>query len=269
MLRVFMLAVCVFSLSRWEEPAPTIMANQLLLAGKFYRIALPRIEADVSKIIESAKLAGFSVRIAQGDTVRYFLGTQFCSDCTPENERERLPFPHLFVDGKLLWLRAGGSLSTYNLRPAQSQGYELIVAPKATLSASAILEEIGRQLVQLSIVSDPLLPLTVEELTVVPGVKPPKPPEGVRLDSVLYALMLMPDWYEFAPQQRLELWGLRVRVIVELISPEAQLAPTHNLIIEARSPSGLMRVLVPIHQLVTLASDPAVKFVRPPSQPGL
>ncbi|GBC76404.1 hypothetical protein HRbin07_00604 [bacterium HR07] len=102
-----------------------------------------------------------------------------------------------------------------------------------------------------------------------PGVKPPKPPDGVRLDSVLYALMLMPDWYEFAPQNKLELWGLRVRVIVELVSPEAQLAPTHNIIIEARSPSGLLRVLVPIHQLVLLASDPAVKLVRPPFQPGL
>jgi hypothetical protein len=254
---------------RWEEPASPIMADQILFAGKFYRVTLPSIGADLAKMIEAAKLAGFSVRIAQGSTVTYFLGTQPCLDCTPENERERLKFPHLFVDGALLWLRAEGLLSKYNLRPAQSEGYELIIAPRTTVSASAILDEIGQRLVQLSIVSDPTLPLTVEELTVVPGVKPPKPPEDVRLDSGLYALMLMPDWYEFAPQQKLELWGLRVRVIVELVSPEAQLAPTHNLIIEARSPSGLMRVLVPIHQLVTLARDPAVKFVRPPAQPGL
>lgn len=273
MLRVLMfvpwLLFMAFSLTQREDPTFPIMADQLLFAGKFYRIALPRIESDLAKIIESAKHAGFSVRIAQGTTVTYFLGTQPCRDCTPENERERLQFPHLFVDGELLWLRAEGLLSQYNLRPAQTNSYELIVAPKTTVSASAILDEIGLKLTQLAILSNPTLPLTAEELTVVPGVKPPKPPEGVRLDSVLYALMLMPDWYEFAPQYKLELWGLRVRVIVELVSPEAQLAPTHNILIEARSPSGLMRVLVPIHHLVRLASDPAVKFVRPPYQPGL
>ncbi len=267
MLRVLVLVPLAFLIAfslgifRAEEP--------ILLAGKFYRVALPTIESDFEKIIESAKRAGFSVRIARGTTVTYFLGTQPCLDCTPENERQRLRFPHLFVDGELLWLRDGGLLAKYNLRPAQTGSYELIIAPTTTVSASAILDEIGRRLVQLAVVSDPVLPLTIEELTVVPGVKPPKPPEGVHLDSVLYALMLMPDWYEFAPQQRLELWGLRVRVIVELVSPQAQLAPTHNIIIEARSPSGLMRVLVPIHQLVILASDPAVKLVRPPAQPGL
>nr|BAL56424.1 hypothetical protein HGMM_F37H05C17 [uncultured Acetothermia bacterium]BAL59506.1 hypothetical protein HGMM_OP4C142 [Candidatus Acetothermum autotrophicum] len=273
MLRVLMfipwLFLVAFSLTLREDPISPIMADQLLLAGKFYRVVLPALESDLTKIIESAKHAGFSVRIAQGTTVTYFLGTQPCSDCTPENERERLPFPHLFVDGALLWLRAGGLLSKYNLRPAQSGSYELIVAPTSTASASAILDEIGQRLFQLGVVANPLLPLSLEELTVVPGVKPPKPPDGVRLDSVLYALMLMPDWYEFAPQNKLELWGLRVRVIVELVSPEAQLAPTHNIIIEARSPSGLLRVLVPIHQLVLLASDPAVKIVRPPFQPGL
>ncbi|MCL6642069.1 MAG: hypothetical protein K6T71_01930 [Candidatus Bipolaricaulota bacterium] len=270
MFKIFLLGVLLtaFSLLH-KEPTIPLMADPILFAGKFYRVALPSIGADLAKIIEAAKLAGFSVRIAQGSTVTYFLGTQPCLDCTPENERERLKFPHLFVDGRLVWLRAEGLLSKYNLRPAQNEGYELIIAPATTVSASAILDEIGQRLVQLSVVSDPTLPLTVEELTVVPGVKPPKPPEGVRLDSVLYALMLMPDWYEFAPQNTLELWGLRVRVIVEFVSPDAQVAPTHNLIIEARSPSGLMRVLVPIHQLVTLARDPAVKLVRPPAQPGL
>ncbi|MCX8103652.1 MAG: hypothetical protein N3E42_04340 [Candidatus Bipolaricaulota bacterium] len=273
MLRMLMLApgllFIVLSLTQREDPTSPIMADQLLLAGKFYRVVLPSIESDLGKIIESAKQAGFSVRIAQGTTVTYFLGAQPCLDCTPENERERFPFPHLFVDGTLLWLRAEELLSQYNLRPSSGEGYELIVAPKTTVSASAILNEIGRRLVQLAVVSDPVLPLAIEEMTVVPGVKPPKPPQGVRLDSVLYALMLMPDWYEFAPQNKLELWGLRVRVIVELVSPEAHVTQVHNLIVEARSPSGLMRVLVPIHQLVTLASDPAVKLVRPPYQPGL
>ncbi|MFN4218637.1 MAG: hypothetical protein ACK4HB_05090 [Candidatus Bipolaricaulia bacterium] len=263
------IVMIALSLTLREDPTSPIMADQLLLAGRFYRVALSNIESDLTRIIESAKQAGFSVRIAQGTTVTYFLGTQPCTGCTPENEREKLVFPHLFVDGDLLWLRAEGGLSKYNLRPAQTSSYELIVAPKTTVSASAILDEIGVKLTQLAILANPTLPLTIEELTVVPGVKPPKPPEGVHLDPVLYALMLMPDWYEFAPQQKLELWGLRVRVIVELVSPQAQLAPGHNIIIEARSPSGLMRVLVPIHQLMPLARDPAVKLVRPPYQPGL
>lgn len=274
MLRAFMLvpwillvALSVSTFHR-EELRTTVMADPILLAGRFYRVSLPSIVGDLEKITESAKQAGFSVRIAKDSTVTYFLGMQPCPDCTPENERERLPFPHLFIDGVLMWLRAEEALSQYNLRPAVTGGYELIVAPKTTVSASAILLQIGLKLMQLQIVSHPILPLTLEELTVVPGVKPPRPPDGVRLDSALYTLMLMPDWYEFAPQARLELWGLRVRVIVELVTADAQLAPMHNIIVEARSPSGLMRVLVPIHQLTVLASDPAVQLVRPPFQPG-
>lgn len=202
------IVMIAFSLTLREEPIYPIMADQLLLAGRFYRVVLPSIGSDLAKIIESAKHAGFSVRIARETTVTYFLGTQPCTECTPENEREKLVFPHLFVDGDLLWLRAEGLLSKYNLRPAQTSGYELIVAPKTTVSASVILDEIGLSLTQLSILANPTLPLTIEELTVVPGAKPPKPPEGVRLDSVLYALILMPDWYEFAPAAEVRAVGI-------------------------------------------------------------
>lgn len=252
-----------------DEPRELAIAptDPILLAGRYYRVLLSITGLDLVAVIEAAKQAGFSVRIAEGTRVSYFIGTTPCPDCTPENERTRLGFPQLYVDGRLLWLRAEEALSKYNLRPL-GDGYELIVAPKTTVSASAILGEIGVRLVQLKLLREPTLPLNVEQLSVVPGSKLPKPPDGVRLDSLLYGLMLMPDWYDFALQNRLELWGLRVRVIVELISPEAQLSPGHDLIIEARSPSGLMRVLVPIHQLAILASDPAVKLVRPPFQPG-
>lgn len=245
--------------------APT---DPLLLAGRYYRVALALSAPELAAVIEAAKQAGFSVRIAEGTRVSYFIGMIPCTDCTPENERTRLVFPQLFVDGALLWLRAEEAFSKYNVRPALGMGYELTIAPKVTVSASVALGEIGARLVQLQLLRDPALPLNVEQLSIVPGVKLPKPPDGVRLDSLLYGLMLMPDWYDFAAQNRLELWGLRVRVIVELISSDAQLALGHNLIIEARSPSGLMRVLVPIHQLTALASDPAVKLVRPPFQPG-
>ncbi|MCS6936544.1 MAG: hypothetical protein NZ610_00420 [Candidatus Bipolaricaulota bacterium] len=262
------LATMAFS-SFGGEPRELALAptDPILLAGRYYRVSLAFPTLDRTAIIEAAKQAGFSVRIAEGTRVSYFIGTTPCPDCTPENERSRLGFPQLYVDGALLWVRAEEALARYNLRPA-TDGYELIVAPKATASALAILGEIGVRLVQLKLLREPTLPLNVEQLSVVPGTKLPKPPDNVRLDSLLYGLMLMPDWYDFALQNRLELWGLRVRVIVELISPEAQLSAGHNLIVEARSPSGLMRVLVPVHQLAMLASDPAVKLVRPPFQPG-
>ncbi len=258
------------SFSGWSgEPREltTAPTDPLLLAGRYYRVSLSLSDPVIAAVIEAAKQAGFSVRIAEGTRVSYFIGTIPCIDCTPENERTRLVFPQLFVDDALFWMRAEESLARYNVRPALG-GYELIIAPKVTASATAILGEIGIRLVQLKLLRDPALPLNVEQLSIVPGSKLPKPPDGVRLDSLLYGLMLMPDWYDFATQNRLELWGLRVRVILELVSPNAQLALGHNLIIEARSPSGLMRVLVPIHQLATLASDPAVKLVRPPFQPG-
>jgi hypothetical protein len=67
MLKIFILGVLVTALSLsifYHEP--TISLDPILLAGKYYRVLLPRIEADMAKIIESAKQAGFSVRIARG-----------------------------------------------------------------------------------------------------------------------------------------------------------------------------------------------------------
>jgi hypothetical protein len=275
MMKVFlwlswaMLAATSFS-GLGGEPRELALAptDPVLLAGRYYRVPLSLPAPDLVAVIEAAKQAGFSVRIAEGTRVSYFIGMTPCPDCTPENERTRLGFPQLYVDGTLLWLRAEETLARYNLRPF-GDGYELVIAPKVTAGATATLGEIGMRLLQLKVLREPTLPLNVEQLSVVPGVKPPRPPDGVRLDLLLYGLMLMPDWYDFALQNRLELWGLRVRVIVELVSPEAQVSSVHNLIIEARSPSGLMRVLVPIHQLTVLASDPAVKLVRPPFQPGI
>ncbi|MCS6903202.1 MAG: hypothetical protein NZO41_02860, partial [Candidatus Bipolaricaulota bacterium] len=152
-----MLAATAFS-SFGGEPRELTLAptDPILLAGRYYRVSLSLPTLDRTAIIEAAKQAGFSVRIAEGTRVSYFIGTTPCPDCTPENERSRLGFPQLYVDGALLWVRGEEMLARYNLRPA-TDGYELIVAPKATASASAILGEIGVRLVQLKLLREPTL----------------------------------------------------------------------------------------------------------------
>ncbi|MFQ6033820.1 MAG: hypothetical protein ACE5KR_03045, partial [Candidatus Bipolaricaulia bacterium] len=149
-----------------------------------------------------------------------------------------------------------------NIRPSAEQlgVYELIVGPKTELGRAEAEQEALGWLQRLGIVQTASLELA----ELVPPEKP-RPPEGVRLDSMLYGLTLAPDWHDYARARGIALFGLRIRVIVELIAPGV-VPQGYHLIEEARS-ENLMRVLVPVSELIRLASDPAARFVRLPYTP--
>lgn len=242
----------------------------MLTAGSYYGAILPQTASfNIAKIIEGAKRLGFWIRIQEGLVVTYFKGGELCASCDPLKEQEFFKMPSLYVDAGLFLVRIDEPKLFFNVRPlggsaAASKGsYEIIVNPKTDVSTKEAEDIIMGKLLQLGVL-ERAIPLSFELLKTQDK---PKPPEGLLLDSTLFALTQAPDWQEFASKKNIELWGLRVRVLIELKSPDAQLQGAHNVIVLARSASGLLRALVLIPKLIEVAKDPAVKFVRLPSQP--
>jgi len=233
-----------------------------LSGTSFYKAMFPLPQPDISTIAARAQGLGFWIRVEQGTKVKYLHGAKLCSVCAPENEEVFFGFPQLYLDDGLFLVRLDEPRYRLDIRPSAEEAgmYELIVGPKAKLQRTQMEQEALRWLQRLGIVQT--ASLSFAEL--VPQEKP-RPPEGVRLDSPLYALALAPDWHDYARARGIALFGLRIRVIVELASPDVALQGYH-LIEEARS-QHLMRVLVPVSELIRLASDPAARFVRLPYTP--
>ena len=230
--------------------------------GNFYKATIPLPEPDISTITARAQGLGFWIRIQQGVEVMYLHGTELCGSCVPAAEESFFGFPQLYLDSALFLVRLDEELYRMVIRPsAELNGsYEVVVSPKGSMDRSAV-ERAGQSWLQeLGIVQT--APLEFVELA--PQEKP-QVPAGVRLDSLLYALAIAPDWHNFARARGISLLGLRIRVIVELVNP--QVVPQgYHLLEEARA-QELMRVLVPVSELIRLARDPAVKFIRLPYEP--
>ena len=91
------------------------------------------------------------------------------------------------------------------------------------------------------------------------------PPEAAHLESVLYQLTQADDVAVFARQRAIDLIEGRVRVIVEL-NEGSVLDMGAGAVIESRY-RNLVRVLVPIDQLLPLSQRKGVRFVRLPQKP--
>jgi hypothetical protein len=217
-------------------------------------------------MVANAQNAGYAIRLYDGRALSYYQGVTLCTTCTIAQDRDFMTrLPALYVDGGLFLLRAVTPLYRYTVRPSPTDAgrYEVTIQPTSNIGGFTAITEILQELVKLGAIATTALDLTLEEMTLLPGSKLPKVPDGVKLDSALYGLSLMPDWHEFAATQQIDMWGLRVRTIIELTAANAELSPAHNLIIEARSSSGLLRALIPVHALGDVARDPAIKLIRP------
>lgn len=236
----------------------------MLLAGHYYKASLPPAAYNVNRIIDQAKSLGFWIRIER-ETIAYYQGSELCLACDPAKEREFFTMPQLYVDGNLFLIRIDEVAYKLITRPKDEANLEIIIAPKQDITTKEAEEQIIAKLLQLGVIcSCKPLALAFEPL-LFPQEKL-APPEGVKIDSLLYKLTLAPDWHEFAETNGFELFGLRVKIIIELVSPEEKLQGDYKLILEARSDS-LIRARVLVNELVNLAKDPAVKFVRLPYKP--
>lgn len=236
-------------------------------AERHYRALLTPQPINILDVIETAQELDYWIRIQTGQDVAYLKGKTPCSACDPAQEEQFFTPPQLYVDGQDLWIRLDEPDWRLNLRPSHesSAGYELIVSPKLPKVEldSEILSAIGEALGPFG-----LLPAQTDSLSFEPliPVAKPAPPEGVRLDSTLYGLMLAPDWADYASKRGIELSGLRAVVLIELASAEAEPPEGLDLVIEARS-AQLIRAQALIHRLAELAQQSTVVFVRLPSRP--
>lgn len=89
--------------------------------------------------------------------------------------------------------------------------------------------------------------------------------EAARLESVLYQLTQTDNVEAFARQRAIDLVDGRVRVIVE-IDTGGVLDMGAGVVMESRY-QNLVRVLVPIDQLLPLSQQMGVRFVRLPQRP--
>lgn len=238
-----------------------------LLAGQSYRAPLPPTATEIVRVVEAAQNLDYWIRIQQGLDVTYLKGKTPCASCDPTQEALFFQTPQLYVDGALYWIRLDEPKFRLNLRPAAegqnaAAPYELIVSPKVDLGGEDLLALLT-ELAPFGVAPTQSSALSFEVMAVP---SKPRPPAGARLDSILYGLMIAPDWRDYAAAHGVELSGLRARVIVELTTPGAIPQGAADLLIEARSDSTL-RALVPIHQLLSLARDPVVSLVRLPSRP--
>ena len=104
---------------------------------------------------------------------------------------------------------------------------------------------------------------TIELVAKEVPLKLPRPPQGSKLDPVLWALVEHPDWIGFARDYALERVGLRVRVVVEKAGELSDQFEPYIL----SSSDGLAELMVPIPLLPQLGEDPAARAVRPPYVP--
>ncbi len=228
----------------------------------FYKATLPLAQPDIATLAARAQGLNFWIRVQEGLNVAYLHGSELCTGCIPANEASFFGFPQLYLDSGLFLVRLDEADYRMVVRPAAEalRAYEVIFGPKREMSPEAMEEEAQSWLQKLGIVQTASLEFT----ELLPQEKP-QPPAGVRLDSLLYALTLSPDWHEFARERGFSLLGLRIRVIIELASP-ANLPQGYYLLVEART-QELLRAQVPVSELVRLAADPAVKLVRLPYEP--
>lgn len=233
---------------------------------RHFRTVVQTPSTDVVSVIETAQQQGYWIRIQTEQDVSYLQGSQPCPSCDPNQESQFFKPPQLIVDGQQFWIRLDEPEWRVNLRPApQTRSYELIVSPKLP-KTSVCANDLDAILDALSPFG--VLPTQSTSLQLEPMTQPskPEPPEGARIDSVLYGLTLAPDWTDYAQQQDIALSGLRVEVIVELTSSDVSLPDGIDLVATSRS-GALVRAQVRIDQLVRLASAPSVAFVRTPSRP--
>ncbi|MCR4404120.1 MAG: hypothetical protein NUW06_02305 [Candidatus Acetothermia bacterium] len=230
--------------------------------GNFYKATISLPQPDISTIAARAQGLGFWIRLQQGLEVMYLHGTELCSFCAPAGEESFFGFPQLYLDGELFLVRLDEDCYRLGIRPSPELrgAYEVIVRPKVNLDLTVIEQEAAGWLQQLGIVQTPSL----QFVELAPPEKP-QPPAGARLESVLYALAIAADWHDFARERGISLFGLRIKVIVELVNPEVT-PQGYHLLEEARA-GELMRVQVPVSELVRLSTDPAVRFVRLPYEP--
>jgi hypothetical protein len=226
-------------------------------SGSYYIVSIGQIQTNVAQLAATAKSLDIPVLTVEGGSL--------AADRDTESIGELLGGDRLLViDGDRFYLREIDGSLAYVVRPAYL-GYELVIVPtqgidrmEGLVSLLTALQQMGISGVNLSV---DLWSIPAYESGALKG---PAAPAGLAIDSDLYGLVVAPDWFSYAEAHNLTQVGLRVEVIAEKVPGGS--VPAEFAAYVTSETETLAKLVLPIEDLVALAQDSGIGYVRPAYQ---
>lgn len=231
------------------------------VASHYYILSVGEISADLSALIQTTQSAGYSIVQYDGDTATIYRESEVVDiDVATALADEHV----LVVDGNRFYLREIGEAYVFTVRPAEV-GYELVIDPQQELSINDTLASILMALQQIGILGNEV---NLEFASFAKAdLKGPAAPAGVFIESTLYGLTVAEDWFAYATAKGLKQVGLRVEIIAEKV-PGGVLS-TEFFDYVAEETESLVKLLLPIDELLALAKSSSIGYVRIAYQPTI
>lgn len=259
MIRRTVLLVVLVSAFALVLQGADIPAN--FAATHYYILSLGEMAVDLPSLIQSIQSSGQTVVQYEGDEATITRGNDTVDDLLSNALADDTV---LLVDGDRLYLSEVGASYTYVVRPAES-GYELVINPEQELSVNDTLAAILVDLQQLGILGSEV---NLDFASFAKAdLKGPAAPEGVLIDSTLYGLTVASDWFAYSSLKGLTQVGLRVEVVAEKLPGGVLDTAFSDAVIEESD--SLVKLLLPIDELLTLAESSAIGYVRIAYQPSV
>jgi len=233
--------------------------ESLFSPGNYYLISIGAVTGEVTSLIQTGQENGFTVIVLNDVGISAYRGIQQ----TQETEADLISAASLlYVDRDRFLLRVQGPEFDYEVRPRE-KGCDIVLVPHQDMTESDLVTDVLIPLQEMGVVGEEV---DMEYKTfVLNPEKSEAAPAGVAIDSNLYNLMIAPDWLTAAEEKGLARTGLRVSVVAEKVPAGA--VPDQFKTYVVSETDTLAKLLLPIEDLVSLASDSAIGYVRPPYQP--
>jgi hypothetical protein len=226
----------------------------------YYIFPCEGLQADAQTLSETAQAAGYAVVLFSDGNATTLRGTESTTQSVSSLLVESRV---LVVDGERFVLHSVVAGVAYALRPAVG-GAELVISPTQEIPVIDALAAVFSELQTLGILG---LAIDLESVQSFPAdsLKGPAVPVGIALDSVLYDLVVARDWFAYADAKGIVLFGLEIEVVAEKLAGAAFPAAFVPYIVSETD--RLAKLVLPIDQLVPLAKESAIGYVRLPLQP--
>jgi hypothetical protein len=235
--------------------SPTVLSPSL-----YYLFPAEGVRADVQTLSQAVQSAGYVVITFSGNTATASRGPVPAEG----GVTTLLSEDHVLVlDGDRFVLRSKLAGISYSLRP-EANGMELVVSTAQETPVFEALAAIFGELQSLGILGINI-DLEATQSFSATSLKGPATPTGVALDSALYDLVVAEDWFSYASAKGIALLGLQIEVVVERAAGAA--LPEAFLPYVISETDRLTKLVLPMDQLVPLAKEGAIGYVRLPLSP--
>jgi len=228
--------------------------------GNYYLISIGAVTGKVTSLIQTGQENGFTVIVLNDGGISAYRGIEQ----TQEAEADLISAASLlYVDRDRFLLRVQGPEFDYEVRPRE-KGCDIVLVPHQDMTESDLVTDVLIPLQEMGVVGEEI-DMEEHKTFVLNPEKSEAAPAGVAIDSNLYNLMIAPDWLTAAEEKGLARTGLRVSVVAEKVP--AGVVPDQFKTYVVSETDTLAKLLLPIEDLVSLASDSSIGYVRPPYQP--